>query len=549
MKTDIEIAQETKLIPINELAHSAGLADSEFEPYGRDKAKVTLDPSRQEKGRLILVTATSGMPAGSGKTTTSIALAQGLKRLGKNAALALREPSLGPVFGMKGGAAGGGYSQVLPMEAINLHFTGDLHAITAANNLLAALLDNARHQGQVQLREIYWRRVLDVNDRMLRNIITGLGGPANGIPTETGFDITAASEIMAILCLATDIDDLKRRVGNILLGYTYDGKLFTVNDMGIAGAITVLLKDALLPNLVQTTENTPAFIHGGPFANIAHGCNSVLATQMALTYGDYVITEAGFGADLGAEKFFNIKCRKAGLSPKLTVIVATAQSLKLHGGVPEAQIKEPNKEGLIRGFANLDKHIENMKNFGQQVIVTFNRFASDTDEEIALVAEHCKEKGVGFAVNTVFADGGKGAVELARLVAETIEKNTSKPLKFTYEESDSIRKKVRKIAEGIYGASSIVYTTLAEKKLKEIEKLGIAHFPVCIAKTQYSFSSDPKAYGVAKDFELKVRDIIINNGAEMIVVVMGEIMRMPGLPKEPQARHIDIVNGLIEGLS
>ena len=328
-----------------------------------------------------------------------------------------------------------------------------------------------------------------------------------------------------------------------------ESKPFTVNDMGIAGAITVLLKDALLPNLVQTTENTPAFIHGGPFANIAHGCNSVLATQMALTYGDYVITEAGFGADLGAEKFFNIKCRKAGLSPKLTVIVATAQSLKLHGGVPEAQIKEPNKEGLIRGFANLDKHIENMKNFGQQVIVTFNRFASDTDEEIALVAEHCKEKGVGFAVNTVFADGGKGAVELARLVAETIEKNTSKPLKFTYEESDSIRKKVRKIAEGIYGASSIVYTTLAEKKLKEIEKLGIAHFPVCIAKTQYSFSSDPKAYGVAKDFELKVRDIIINNGAEMIVVVMGEIMRMPGLPKEPQARHIDIVNGLIEGLS
>ena len=489
------------------------------------------------------------MPAGSGKTTTSIALAQGLKQLGKKAVLALREPSLGPVFGMKGGAAGGGYSQVLPMEAINLHFTGDFHAITSANNLLAALIDNARHQGQVELKEIFWRRVMDVNDRMLRNIVTGLGGSANGIPTEAGFDITAASELMAVLCLATDLDDLRARIDRIVVGTRRDGSAVTVQELGVGGALVALLKDAIKPNLVQSIEGNLAFVHGGPFANIAHGCNSVLATQMALTYGDYVITEAGFGADLGAEKFFNIKCRKAGLSPKLTVIVATAQSLKLHGGVPEAQIKEPNKEGLIRGFANLDKHIENMKNFGQQVIVTFNRFASDTDEEIALVAEHCKEKGVGFAVNTVFADGGKGAVELARLVAETIEKNPSKPLKFTYEESDSIRKKVRKIAEGIYGASSIVYTTLAEKKLKEIEKLGIAHFPVCIAKTQYSFSSDPKAYGVAKDFELKVRDIIINNGAEMIVVVMGEIMRMPGLPKEPQARHIDIVNGLIEGLS
>lgn len=388
-----------------------------------------------------------------------------------------------------------------------------------------------------------------MNDRQLRSIVDGLGGKANGVPREDGFDITVASEVMAVLCLSASISDLKERLGRIIVGYTYDDKPVTAKDLKAQGAMAALLKDALKPNLVQTLEGTPAFVHGGPFANIAHGCNSVVATKAALKAGEYTVTEAGFGADLGAEKFFNIKCRKAGLSPKLTVIVATAQSLKLHGGVPEAQIKEPNKEGLIRGFANLDKHIENMKNFGQQVIVTFNRFASDTDEEIALVAEHCKEKGVGFAVNTVFADGGKGAVELARLVAETIEKNPSKPLKFTYEESDSIRKKVRKIAEGIYGASSIVYTTLAEKKLKEIEKLGIAHFPVCIAKTQYSFSSDPKAYGVAKDFELKVRDIIINNGAEMIVVVMGEIMRMPGLPKEPQARHIDIVNGLIEGLS
>ena len=553
--TDLEIAHATKLDDIGRVAASMGIAEEDLERYGHHIAKLPLrliDEARARRSKLILVTAITATKAGIGKTTVSIGLALGLNRIGRRAVVALREPSLGPCFGMKGGAAGGGYSQVLPMENINLHFTGDFHAVTSAHNMITALLDNYIYQNRNScegLKEVKWKRVLDVNDRSLRNIVSGLGGSANGIPTETGFDITAASEIMAILCLATDIDDLKRRVGNILLGYTYDGKPFTVNDMGIAGAITVLLKDALLPNLVQTTENTPAFIHGGPFANIAHGCNSVLATQMALTYGDYVITEAGFGADLGAEKFFNIKCRKAGLSPKLTVIVATAQSLKLHGGVPEAQIKEPNKEGLIRGFANLDKHIENMKNFGQQVIVTFNRFASDTDEEIALVAEHCKEKGVGFAVNTVFADGGKGAVELARLVAETIEKNPSKPLKFTYEESDSIRKKVRKIAEGIYGASSIVYTTLAEKKLKEIEKLGIAHFPVCIAKTQYSFSSDPKAYGVAKDFELKVRDIIINNGAEMIVVVMGEIMRMPGLPKEPQARHIDIVNGLIEGLS
>ena len=445
MKTDIEIARETKLNKIEDVAEKLGVPRDEFQNYGRYIAKVPIhliDKKEMEKHNLILVSAITPNKAGVGKTTVSIGLSLGLNKIGKKAVVALREPSLGPCFGMKGGAAGGGYSQVLPMENINLHFTGDFHAVTSAHNMITALLDNYIYQNRNScegLKEIKWKRVLDVNDRSLRNIVSGLGGSANGIPTETGFDITAASEIMAILCLATNIDDLKRRVGNILLGYTYDGKPFTVNDMGIAGAITVLLKDALLPNLVQTTENTPAFIHGGPFANIAHGCNSVLATQMALTYGDYVITEAGFGADLGAEKFFNIKCRKAGLSPKLTVIVATAQSLKLHGGVPEAQIKEPNKEGLIRGFANLDKHIENMKNFGQQVIVTFNRFASDTDEEIALVAEHCKEKGVGFAVNTVFADGGEGAVELARLVAETIEKNPSKPLKFTYEESDSVR--------------------------------------------------------------------------------------------------------------
>ena len=552
--TDIEIAQAHEMKKIVDVAAKAGIDEKHLELYGNYKAKLDLTEIRKlpRKAKLILVTAISPTPAGEGKTTTSVGLADALNKLGKNTMVCLREPSLGPVFGVKGGAAGGGYAQVVPMEDINLHFTGDFHAIGAANNLLAALLDNHIQQGNVlgiDPRKIVWKRAVDMNDRQLRHIIDGLGGKASGVPREDGFEITVASEVMAVLCLATGLADLKERLGKMVVAYTYDDKPVTAHDLKAEGAMAALLKDAIKPNMVQTLEGTPAFIHGGPFANIAHGCNSVLATQMALTYGDYVITEAGFGADLGAEKFFNIKCRKAGLSPKLTVIVATAQSLKLHGGVPEAQIKEPNKEGLIRGFANLDKHIENMKNFGQQVIVTFNRFASDTDEEIALVAEHCKEKGVGFAVNTVFADGGKGAVELARLVAETIEKNPSKPLKFTYEESDSIRKKVRKIAEGIYGASSIVYTTLAEKKLKEIEKLGIAHFPVCIAKTQYSFSSDPKAYGVAKDFELKVRDIIINNGAEMIVVVMGEIMRMPGLPKEPQARHIDIVNGLIEGLS
>ena len=555
MKSDIEIARETDLRKIKEVATTLGIPREEVQNYGRYIAKVPIhliDKKQMDQHNLILVTAITPTKAGIGKTTVSIGLALGLNKIGKKAVVALREPSLGPCFGMKGGAAGGGYAQVLPMENINLHFTGDFHAVTSAHNMITALLDNYIYQTRNTcegLKEIKWKRVLDVNDRSLRNIVSGLGGSANGVPTETGFDITPASEIMAILCLATDIEDLKRRVGNILLGYTNEDKPFTVNDLGIAGAITVLLKDALLPNLVQTTENTPAFVHGGPFANIAHGCNSILATQMALTYGDYVITEAGFGADLGAEKFFNIKCRKAGLSPKLTVIVATAQSLKLHGGVPEKEIKEPNIEGLKNGFANLDKHIENMKSFGQQVIVTFNRFATDRDEEIALVAEHCKEKGVGFAMNNVFSEGGEGGTELARLVVDTIENHPSAPLQYTYDLNDPIRTKVQKVAQKIYGASSIVYTTLADKKLRQIESMGISHYPICIAKTQYSFSSDPKAYGVAKDFELKVRDVIINNGAEMIVVVMGEIMRMPGLPKEPQARKIDIVDGMIEGLS
>lgn len=555
MKSDIEIAREVSLRKIKEIATGLGIPREEVQNYGRYIAKIPIHLIDEEKIRqhnLILVTAITPTKAGIGKTTVSIGLALGLNKIGKKAVVALREPSLGPCFGMKGGAAGGGYSQVLPMENINLHFTGDFHAVTSAHNMITALLDNYIYQTRNTcegLKEIKWKRVLDVNDRSLRNIVSGLGGSANGVPTETGFDITPASEIMAILCLATDIEDLKRRIGNILLGYTNDDKPFTVNDLGVAGAITVLLKDALLPNLVQTTENTAAFVHGGPFANIAHGSNSVLATKMALTYGDYVITEAGFGADLGAEKFFDIKCRKAGLTPKLTVIVATAQSLKLHGGVPENKIKEQNIEGMKNGFENLDKHVENMKRFGQEVIVTFNRYASDTDEEIALVAEHCREIGVGFCMNNVFAAGGEGGAELAKLVVDTIEKKPSTPLKYIYEDDEPIRSKIKKVSEQIYGAASVVYTTLADKKIKQIESLGISHYPICIAKTQYSFSSDPKAYGVAKNFELKVRDIIINNGAEMIVVIMGEIMRMPGLPKDPQAKRIDIVDGVIEGLS
>ena len=555
MKSDIEIAREVSLRKIKEIATGLGIPREEVQNYGRYIAKIPIHLIDEEKIRqhnLILVTAITPTKAGIGKTTVSIGLALGLNKIGKKAVVALREPSLGPCFGMKGGAAGGGYSQVLPMENINLHFTGDFHAVTSAHNMITALLDNYIYQTRNTcegLKEIKWKRVLDVNDRSLRNIVSGLGGSANGVPTETGFDITPASEIMAILCLATDIEDLKRRIGNILLGYTNDDTPFTVNDLGVAGAITVLLKDALLPNLVQTTENTAAFVHGGPFANIAHGCNSVLATKMALTYGDYVITEAGFGADLGAEKFFDIKCRKAGLTPKLTVIVATAQSLKLHGGVPENKIKEQNIEGMKNGFENLDKHVENMKCFGQEVIVTFNRYASDTDEEIALVAEHCREIGVGFCMNNVFAAGGEGGTELAKLVVDTIEKKPSTPLKYIYEDDEPIRSKIKKVSEQIYGAASVVYTTLADKKIKQIESLGISHYPICIAKTQYSFSSDPKAYGVAKNFELKVRDIIINNGAEMIVVIMGEIMRMPGLPKDPQAKRIDIVDGVIEGLS
>lgn len=555
MKSDIEIARSIELKKIKQVAWTYGIPGDEIMNYGRYIAKVPetlIDEEKVKRSNLILVTAITPTKAGIGKTTVSIGLALGLNRIGKKAICALREPSLGPCFGMKGGAAGGGYAQVLPMDKINLHFTGDFHAITSAHNMIAALLDNYMYQNRdngFAMKEVLWNRVLDVNDRGLRYIVTGLGGKTNGITRESSFDITPASEIMAILCLAKDEADLRRRIENILLGFTVDNKPFTVKDLGVAGAITVLLKDAIDPNLVQTTEHTPAFVHGGPFANIAHGCNSILATKLAMTFGDYVVTEAGFGADLGAEKFYDIKCRKSGLQPKLTVIVATAQGLKMHGGVSLDKIKEPDLEGLEKGFANLDKHIENLRSFGQTIVVAFNRYANDTEEEIEAVRRHCTTMGVGFAVNNAFTEGGAGAVELAQLVADTIEQKPSQPLRLAYEDTDSIEEKIDKVACNLYGAGEVTYSITARKKIKIAEALGYEKFPICIAKTQYSFSADPKLYGVAKGFEFHVRDIVLNAGAEMLVVIAGEIMRMPGLPKEPQALHIDIVNGEIEGLS
>lgn len=556
MKSDIEIARSIELRKIKQVAEGVGIPSEEVENYGRYIAKIPIhliDEEKVKQSNLILVTAITATKAGIGKTTVSIGLALGLNKIGKKAIVALREPSLGPCFGMKGGAAGGGYAQVLPMEKINLHFTGDFHAITSAHNMISALLDNYLYQHRASgfgLKEILWRRVLDVNDRSLRSIVTGLGPSTNGVTQESGFDITPASEIMAILCLAQDQDDLRRRIENIILGFRFDGTPFTVKDLGVAGAITVLLKDAINPNLVQTTEGTAAFVHGGPFANIAHGCNSILATKMAMTFGDYVVTEAGFGADLGAEKFYNIKCRKSGLQPKLTVIVATAQGLKMHGGVNLDRIKEPNLEGLKQGFGNLDKHVRNLRSFGQTVLLAFNRFSSDTDEEVDAIRRHCEEElGIGFAINSAFAEGGEGAVDLARLVVETIERQPSQPLKYTYEETDSVERKIEKVACNLYGASEVTYSMHSRKMLKLIEQMGITHYPVCIAKTQYSFSADPKAYGVADHFEFHIKDIVINHGAEMIVAIAGDILRMPGLPKVPQAEHIDIVDGLIEGLS
>lgn len=555
MKSDIEIARSIRLRPIGEIAERLGIPQEELEPYGKNMAKVPLtliDEKKVKKSKLILVTAITPTKAGIGKTTVSVGLALGLNKIGKNAVAALREPSLGPCFGMKGGAAGGGYAQILPMEKINLHFTGDFHAITSANNMISALLDNYLYQHQAEgfgLKQILWKRVMDVNDRSLRHIVTGLGPHSNGLVQESGFDITPASEIMAILCLSRDIDDLRRRIENILLGYTLDNKPFTVKDMGVAGAIVALLLDAMNPNLVQTTEGTPAFIHGGPFANIAHGCNSILATRMAMTYGDYVVTEAGFGADLGAEKFFDIKCRKAGLNPSLTILVATLRGLKMHGDVPVDKISEASEEGVRKGFANLDRHIENMRKFGQSVLVCFNKFGDDRDDEIRMVREHCAELGVPFALNDAFSRGGEGAVELAELVVKTIDSQPSEPVKFIYRDEESIENKITRVAKEIYRAGAVEFSPEARKMLAKIEGTEYAKFPVCIAKTQYSFSQDPKLYGAPEGFEFDIKDVVINAGAEMIVAIAGDIIRMPGLPKSPQALRIDVKDGAIDGLS
>ena len=554
MKTELEIARECQLQPIEKIADKINIPNEELENYGKYIAKVSyhlIDKDRVNKSNLILVTAISPTKSGIGKTTVSIGLSMAMNRLGHKSVLALREPSLGPCFGMKGGATGGGYAQVLPMDKINLHFTGDFHAITSAHNMIAALLDNylyQHHDEGFALKEVLWRRVLDVNDRNLRTIATGLGPKTNGLLSESGFDITPASEIMAILCLATDEEDLRRRIDNILLGVTLDNKPFCVKDLGVGGAITVLLRDALNPNLVQTIEGTPAFIHGGPFANIAHGCNSVLATKMAMTFGDFVVTEAGFGADLGAEKFIDIKCRKAGIQPRLTIMVATIMGLKMHGGM---QVGDPENgccEHIRKGLENLDKHIANMQHMGQSVIVTLNRFGSDTDEEIAIVSEHCKEKGIGFALNEAYMKGSEGCMDLARLAVDEIAANPSQDITYCYADTDTVQDKITAVATRIYGAKKVVFKKQALKMIERISQWQLEHFPICIAKTQYSLSDDSKRYGVPKNFTLTISDLVINTGAEMIVVIAGDIMRMPGLPRHPQAERIDIQDGLLVGL-
>lgn len=554
MKTELEIARECQLQPIEKIADKIDIPNEELENYGKYIAKVSyhlIDKDRVNKSNLILVTAISPTKSGIGKTTVSIGLSMAMNQLGHKSVLALREPSLGPCFGMKGGATGGGYAQVLPMDKINLHFTGDFHAITSAHNMIAALLDNylyQHHDEGFALKEVLWRRVLDVNDRNLRTIATGLGPKTNGLLSESGFDITPASEIMAILCLATDEEDLRRRIDNILLGVTLDNKPFCVKDLGVGGAITVLLRDALNPNLVQTIEGTPAFIHGGPFANIAHGCNSVLATKMAMTFGDFVVTEAGFGADLGAEKFIDIKCRKAGIQPRLTIMVATIMGLKMHGGM---QVGDPENgccEHIRKGLENLDKHIANMQHMGQSVIVTLNRFGSDTDEEIAIVSEHCKEKGIGFALNEAYMKGSEGCMDLARLAVDEIAANPSRDITYCYADTDTVQDKITAVAKQIYGAKKVIFKKQALKMIERISQWQLEHFPICIAKTQYSLSDDSKRYGVPKDFTLTISDLVINTGAEMIVVIAGDIMRMPGLPRHPQAERIDIQDGLLVGL-
>lgn len=557
MLSDIEIAQNAKMLKIKDIAKELGIDEEELIPYGHYKAKISQECidrlESEEDGKLILVTAINPTPAGEGKTTTSVGLAEGMYKIGKKAVLALREPSLGPVFGIKGGAAGGGYAQVVPMEDINLHFTGDMHAITSANNLLCALIDNHIQQGNVlgiDPRRIQIKRCLDMNDRALRNCIIGLGGKVNGVPREDHFQITVASEIMAILCLADDLVDLKARLGRILVAYTYDGKPVFASDVEAVGAMTALLKDAINPNLVQTLENTPAIIHGGPFANIAHGCNSVRATKLALKLGDYAITEAGFGSDLGAEKFFDIKCRYAGLKPSCTVIVATIRALKYNGGVPKTELTAENTEALRKGIVNLGAHIENMRKYGVPAVVAINHFYTDTEAEIAIVREYCEKMGAKVAFSDVFLKGGEGGIELANAVIDTINENEGKtnfaPI---YDEKLSIKEKLNIIVREIYRADGVSYTTGAEKAIKEIEAIGFGKLPVCVAKTQYSLSDDPTKLGCPKNFTITVRDVKLSAGAGFVVALTGDIMTMPGLPKVPAANKIDVsADGEISGL-
>lgn len=554
MLSDIEIAQQASIKPISEIAEKIGLTQDEYEPYGRYIAKVndTLQSRIRTKpdGKLILVTAINPTPAGEGKTTTTIGLGQAMAKIGKNAVIALREPSLGPVFGIKGGAAGGGYAQVLPMEDINLHFTGDLHAVTAANNLLCAMLDNHIHQGnalQIDQRRIQIKRCLDMNDRALRKTVIGLGGKFDGVPREDGFEITVASEVMAILCLSNGLADLKHRLGNILVAYTIQNEPVYAKQLQAEGAMAALLKNAMQPNLVQTLEETPVLMHGGPFANIAHGCNSVLATKTALKLGDYCITEAGFGSDLGAEKFFDIKCRSANLTPSAVVIVATCRALKYNGGVQVADLKAENLPALEKGIGNLGVHIDNMNKYGVPVIVAINQFDTDTKAELEYIKEYCIQRGADFALSQVFAKGGEGGVELAEKVVTAVEQPSD--FKYLYSLDMSIKDKIKTIATQIYGASNVEYTAAAKKAIAEAEKLGAGGFPVCIAKTQYSLSDDLKKLGVPKDFEITVRDIKLSNGAGFVVVLTGNIMTMPGLPKVPAAQQITVDDqGKIKGL-
>ncbi|MBU5436434.1 formate--tetrahydrofolate ligase [Tissierella sp. MSJ-40] len=555
MKTDVQIAQEAKMLPISEVAEKLGLNEERLEHYGKYKAKVSLDVLEELKdkpnGKLVLVTAINPTPAGEGKTTVNIGLSMALNRIGKTAITAVREPSLGPSFGVKGGAAGGGYAQVVPMEDINLHFTGDFHAITTAHNLISALIDNHIHHGNqlnIDPRRIVWKRVLDMNDRALRQIVIGLGGKTNGVPRENGFDITVASEIMAIFCLAENLEDLKARVGDIIVAYSYDGNPIFAKDLNAQGAVALLMRDAVNPNIVQTLENTPALIHGGPFANIAHGCNSILATKLSLKLADYTITEAGFGGDLGAEKFFDIKCRFAGLEPNAAVIVATVRALKHHGGVKKDQLSNENLDALARGFENLEKHIENIKKFGVPAIVAINKFPTDTETELNYVIEKCKSLGAEAVLTEVWGKGGEGGEALAKKVVEVVESKPSnfKPL---YDENESIKAKIEKIATEIYGATGVEFTKGCEKQIAEIEKLGFDKMPICMAKTQYSFSDDPTLLGRPRGFNITVRDIKISNGAGFLVALTGDIMTMPGLPKVPAANNIDILpNGEIVGL-